>query len=361
MNPKSSDINKRLINHKKREYRQREDEASELIISSFGSFIGKNNQGITVKVAGKSVKKTSSRALGHITVVTRGVSISSDAIHYCMENRIPVDFFDHSGKCYASILSPVSVEQSLWQKQTEMSVESRSYLASRILYGKLKNQLYLIKYFHKYHKTGNTSLEECYNKTTKHLDELIKKIKNFHSESSDYNEKLIACEASGATFYWEYVRQLLVDDEVAFENRERHGATDLFNSMLNYGYALLYSRVWQAVLAAKLNPAIGVLHAYQPGKPTFVYDIIEIFRAQAVDRVIISLVQKSEPLGMDKKLLDEETRKLLVQNVLERINRYEKYRKNEIKFIDILRQQVREIAAYISGKEKTFKPYIAKW
>jgi CRISPR-associated endonuclease Cas1 len=357
----SKDQNKQLINQKKKEYRKKEAEASELVISSFGSFIGKNNQGITVKINGKSVKKTVSHALGHITVTSRAVSISSDAIHYCMENRIPVDFFDHSGKCYASILSPVSVEQSLWQKQTGMSLETKAYLASRILLGKLKNQLHLIKYFHKYHKRGNMTLEECYNKTTAHLDELIEKMKGFRQGNNNYSEQLIAYEASGATSYWEYIRHLLMDDGVEFENRERYGATDLFNCMLNYGYALLYSRVWQAVLAAKLNPSVGVLHAYQQGKPTFVYDVIEIFRAQAVDRVIIGLVQKSEPLKMDKNLLDEETRKLIVQNVLERMNRYEKYRKAEIKFIDILRQQLKEIASYIVGEKKTFKPYIAKW
>jgi CRISPR/Cas system-associated endonuclease Cas1 len=89
-------MNKRLINQKKREYRKKESESSELVISMYGSFIGKNQQGITVKVNGKSVRKSPSRALEHIIVTSRGVSISSDAIQYCMENRIPIDFFDHS-------------------------------------------------------------------------------------------------------------------------------------------------------------------------------------------------------------------------------------------------------------------------
>ena len=154
---------------------------------------------------------------------------------------------------------------------------------------------------------------------------------------------------------------LLHDDDVGFYKRERQGATDLVNSMLNYGYAILYARVWQAVLAQKLNPSVSVIHAPQPGKPTFVYDIVELFRAQAVDRVVFSLIQRGEPLKMNKNLMSEPTKKLLTQNILERLNRYEKYRGEEIQFNEIIRRQVREIAAFISGESKIYKPYIAKW
>ncbi len=133
------------------------------------------------------------------------------------------------------------------------------------------------------------------------------------------------------------------------------------NSMLNYGYAILYARVWQALLSAKLNPSISVFHARQPGKPTFVYDLIEIFRSQAVDRVVIGLIQKKEPLNMDKNLLDNETKKLLIQNILERLNRYEKFRTEEMKFAKIIQLQAKDIAEFITEQKKTFKPYIAKW
>ena len=34
------------------------------------------------------------------------------------------------------------------------------------------------------------------------------------------------------------------------------------------------------------NPYDSVIHARQSGKPTFVYDVVELFRAQAVDRVV---------------------------------------------------------------------------
>ena len=134
----------------------------------------------------------------------------------------------------------------------------------------------------------------------------------------------------------------------------------MVNSLLNYGYAILYARIWRAVLFRKLNPTESIIHAPQPGKPTFVYDIIELFRVQAVDRVVISLIQKKEPLSLHQGLLDEDTKKLLVQNLAERMNRYEEYRGKECRLCDIINLQVKEIADYIANRT-TYKPYIAKW
>jgi CRISPR-associated endonuclease Cas1 len=154
---------------------------------------------------------------------------------------------------------------------------------------------------------------------------------------------------------------LLHDDDVDFLKRERQGASDLMNSMLNYGYAILYARVWNVVLLQKLNPSMSVLHVPQAGKPTFVYDVVELFRSQAVDRVVISLIQKGEPLKMNKNMLNDSTKRLLIQNILERLNRYENYRGEEIQFLNIIERQVHEIAVFISGESKIFKPYLAKW
>lgn len=130
--------------------------------------------------------------------------------------------------------------------------------------------------------------------------------------------------------YWAYVKGLLEDDEVGFEGRVQQGAIDIVNMMLNYGYALLYSRVWRSLLGCGLNPYGSVIHARQPGKPTFVYDVVELFRAQAVDRVVFSLVQKNEPLKSENGLLVEETKKLLLQNMMERLQKRENYRGEKI-------------------------------
>ena len=170
-------------------------------------------------------------------------------------------------------------------------------------------------------------------------------------------QKLVGHEAQIAIHYWDYIRELMKDDDVGFERREHQGASDIVNSMLNYGYAILYTRVWQALLAAHLNPFDSLIHARQDGKPTLVYDMVEIFRSQVVDRVVISLVQNLE---VRNGLLTDQTRQLLVKSIMERLARYEKYQGEEIKMEQIIQKQAKQLAKAFDDID-AFKPYIAKW
>lgn len=351
--------NKKLIAKRKKQYRQKENENSELIISSYGTFIGVSNKGIVLKIMGKKHPLSTTANLQHITVLCDGVSISSNALSYCMQKHIGIDFFSATGKHTGSFLSMPFIHTSLWMKQAALPLEVRSRLAVNIITGKLRNQMNLVKYFHKYHKDTSEDLKQKYSEMLPRFKELLKEIKVLAGKD-DYAARLIYLEAKGAELYWGYIKELVKDDDVGFTSRVRHGATDLVNCLLNYGYAILYTRIWRAVLFRKLNPTESVIHVPQPGKPTFVYDVIELFRAQAVDRVVISLIQKKEPLGLRQGLLDNDTKKLLVQNLAERINRYEKYRGNECRLCDIINLQVKEIAEYIENGT-FYRPYIAKW
>ena len=352
--------NKKLIAQKKREYRKLETEGSELVISTPGCFIGKSGYGITVKLKNQLLHKKSTNALKHITVIGQGVTFSTNAMMHCVSHNIPVDFFDATGKHCASVLAPVSIDKLLWHKQASLPEEKSNQLAARIVLSKIKNQQNLIKYYHKYHKETEL-LRNIYPEIMLRMNRCVHQVKIAVIEKNNTPAFLMSCEAVAAVAYWDYVRLLISDDGVDFFKRERKGATDLMNSLLNYGYALLYARVWNAVLAQKLNPAIGVLHAPQPNKPVFVFDIVEMFRAQAVDRIVISLIQQGEPLHMNKNLLSDATKQLLIKNVLERFNRYEKYRSEQIRFIEVIHRQTKEIADFMTDEIKTFKPYIARW
>ena len=192
------------------------------------------------------------------------------------------------------------------------------------------------------------------------VDKFLEFKKTCDLQSSDFIQQLMGYESQTAISYWDYVRELLEDDEIDFEHREHKGAQDLFNSMLNYGYAILYAKVWQALLGAKLNPFDSFIHTRKDNKPTLVYDMVEIFRSQVVDRVAISLVQKGYDLDMKNQLLTDETRILLVKSIMERLARYEKYQGAETKMEVIIQKQASLLASAISGESK-FKPYIAKW
>lgn len=355
----TGNVNQKLIQSRKTEYRRRESENSELIVSSYGYYIGASANGLTVKKTGNKLPLPHAANIKHIVIMSDGVSISSNAVKYCIDRNIPIDFFDAKFNFVASLLSPKYIQTTLWIPQASMSTEKRMNLARKIITGKLKNQLNLIKYFHKYHHSV-TTFKERFEEIVHGLERLLETIKKFNPEEADkYQEKFMSIESSGAVLYWDYVRLLIADDNVGFETRNKKGATDLVNSLLNYGYSLLYPRIWQNLMRVKLNPYDGVVH-YQAGNPNLVFDVIELFRCQAVDRVVISLVQKGEPLKMKNGLLDDDTKTLLIKNIVERMNRYEKYRGKEMHFNDIIYEQAREIAEFIND-DRTYRPYIAKW
>ena len=356
----NSEQNRILINQRKREYRKMEAEASGLLVTKPGCFIGMTSRGVSIKDKGKLISNHQTGNLNNIIIIGNGISLSSNLISYCMKNKIPVDFFDQQGTHTGSLLAPKYIESTLWNAQSLLSIEQRHAFALAIILGKVKNQFGMLKYYHKYHKNHFPHL---FGKMET-MEANVKKFMDFKKQcvlnNKDFMQQLIGYESQIAISYWDYIRALLADDEIGFAQREHKGAQDLFNCMLNYGYAILYAKVWQALLGAKLNPFDSFIHVRRDNKPTLVYDMVEIFRSQVVDRVAISLVQKGYELKMKDQLLTDETRNLLVKSIMERLARYEKYQGVETKMEIIIQKQAMLLASAITGKNK-FKSYIAKW
>ena len=352
--------NRKIIQERKKEFRKLETETSGLLVNKPGTFIGLTTRGITATYKGKVIAQHHKDNLSQIIVTGQGVSMSSNLINYCLTNKIPIDFFDHQGTHIGSIINARFLQDTLWEKQNEVDEHIRNMIALSIITGKIKNQFSLIKYFHKYHKNHYPNLQVKMDA----LEEVVTLFKDWKKQTKqtpmDFKEKLLGYEAQIAIRYWDYIRELISDDEVGFEKRVHQGATDIVNSMLNYGYAILYVRVMQALLAAHLNPFNSVIHARQEGKPTLVYDMVEIFRSQVVDRVAISLIQKGQSLEVKNGLLTDKTRQLLVKSIMERLARYEKYQGKETKMEKIMLLQC-QLLAKAYEENTSFKPYVAKW
>lgn len=323
-------------------------------------FLGLTSRGITISQKGKVLAQHHPDNLSQIVITGQGVSMSSNLVSFCLSRKIPIDFFDGQGTHLGSIINSKYMQNTLWAKQAVADELLRNTIALGILEGKIKNQHALLKYFNKYHKSHYSQLQTKMEMMDKVAEDFKTWRKAAKPSDGDFIQKLLGHEAQVAVRYWDYIRELFSDDRVNFAQREHQGAKDLVNSMLNYGYAILYVRIWQALLAAHLNPFDSLIHAHREGKPTLVYDMIEIFRSQVVDRVVISMVQKGQELEVRNGLLTDKTRQLLVKSVMERLARYEKYQGQEMKMEQIILSQAKLLAKAFDGTDK-FKPYVAKW
>jgi group II intron reverse transcriptase/maturase/CRISPR-associated endonuclease Cas1 len=350
------------VRKKKRQYQKLESEGFELLINTPGVFIGKTKRGISIKERG--IKKCEAPLLNlkNISILSRGITISSNVVEYCMEKGIPIDFLGFDGKPYAKIYPFQSASASIGIAQLKAFENGKAQALARCFaLGKIRNQINLVKYYHKYRKEQDDDFTEIFTGKITSMESLAKEARNIHEKDIEIlRGKLFSIEGRASSCYWELVESIL-NDYVEFEGRIRGGVTDLVNSLLNYGYGILYSRIWEAILKAGLNPYISYLHKPQEGKPTLVFDLIEEFRQQAVDRAVFALITKGEKLKIEKRFLSDETRKKVAEKVLERINTVEVFRGEEMRLSQIMRQQAKAVAGFLEDKLTHYRPYIGKW
>jgi len=130
--------------------------------------------------------------------------------------------------------------------------------------------------------------------------------------------------------------------------------------MLNYGYGILYSQIWSAVLLAGLEPFAGFMHVDRPGKPSLVLDLIEEFRQPVVDRVVIAMFSKGYRVELEAGMLTAGTRKELAARILARLEVPENYGGKKHKLSTIIQRQARSIATFVRGEGK-YRPFTGGW
>lgn len=353
----SVSINKaKAIRSRKLEYRKIEAENAELVISGHGYFLGVTGQCVTLRKNGQPIK-VRSNAIRHITVIGHGIGISSNIIAFCRDKGISIDFFSMDGEHLSSLLSPSYMTMSLWNRQAELTLSERCLIARKLILFKLKNQRNFCQYLNKYHG-GKGKVNEFSSFLVK-IDSIIATVKTVMLTET-FSATLMSYEAHAAVEYWEYIRNVVEDSGVEFYSRVKRGAKDVVNSMLNFGYSILYPRIWQAVLRHGLNPYSGFIHRSE-GNANLVFDLIELFRCQAVDRVVVSMINKGEKCDVDTDgKLCEYTKASLTRHVLERLERYETYRGESRTLNNIIDLQVLDLSRFISDG-LPFRPYVAKW
>ncbi len=110
-------------------------------------------------------------------------------------------------------------------------------------------------------------------------------------------------EAQASKLYWKYF-----GDEMEFK-RHRYGKSP--NNMLNYGYAIVRAAVARAIVAAGLNPSIGVHHCNKYNAFCLADDLLEAFRG-FVDRRVLEIW--SELSGGEGEVeLDQEIKAKLLE------------------------------------------------
>jgi CRISPR-associated protein Cas1 len=335
----------------------------QVVVEEFGSFLGKESERLVIKEGRETLREVPLFRIQEIIVGRRGVTLSSDLLAEACRRGIRIAFLDPSGHPYALLTSPLlTATVASRRAQMEAYGDERSVTFSRaVVEGKLRNQSALIKYFGKYWKEREPSRFQALTECAKELDALRRKAKKVtgpHIEA--VRPELLGLEGAGGRTYWEAVRHLL-GPKVAFRGRQARGAKDPVNSLLNYGYGILYTQVWGALMNAGLEPFAGFLHVDRPGKPSLVLDLIEEFRQPVVDRAVFALLNQGFRAEMDSEgWLAPRTRQALAERVLRRLDTRETFEGRRWQLRSIIQRQARHLASFLRG-ERTYRPFKSRW
>lgn len=283
--------------------------------------------------------------------------ISTAAIVLAAECSIPILFFDAKGSVQARVwrsnfsgLPTVRYHQLLFAR----SPAGRQWVA-RCLTLKTEGQVAVLAYCRK-------RLSKDMPKVMEALKVLPEKNKQFMASEATDVTTLRSHEAGISRIYWQALAEAM-EDHASFQKRTRRPAKDVFNTVLNYGYGILYSLVETATFTAGLDPQIGILHAAEYNRPALVYDAIEPFRPW-VDRLVCDLIFRNEitPTHVDNRpegglWLNKEGKKILIPTFYAMMHQATRFNGKSIKRKDQIQHLLTALSKYLLEEFTPPDPY----
>jgi CRISPR-associated protein Cas1 len=335
-----------------------------LIADTFGTHIGKYSERLKITQAKETLAQAPLLHLKSVLVASRGVSVSADALEACAERGIPVFFVNNHGSAYATLYASGLTGTVLTRRAQLLAYyDQRGVLAAMAMAaGKIANQAATLKYLAKTRKESDPDLyHELHLCAGEVLDCLVYLERIESNCLDDVRAEIMAAEGQAAKRYWSAVGGMF-PEQYSWPGRVGRGATDPLNSLLNYGYGILYGLIEQAIILAGLDPYAGFLHADRSGKPSLVLDLIEEFRQVAVDRLVFGLANRSFTVEQDDHgLLSSETRRALAEKALAHVEVGVRYNGKRYPLRWVMQAQARELAAFLRGDRETYSAFKAAW
>lgn len=161
---------------------------------------------------------------------------------------------------------------------------------------------------------------------------------------------------------------LIINNEINFEKREKHPPTNPINALISFGNSLVYTTVLSEIYRTQLNPLISYLH--EPGERRFSLslDLAEIFKPLLTDRIIFSLLNKNQiqQKHFDKEVnycyLSDEGRKIFLKEYDEKLKTTIQHRalKKSVSYRHLIRLECYKLIKHILG-EKEYIPFKIWW
>lgn len=337
-----------------------------LVIDGYGKFLGIRDEQIVVREKGKVISSSSPSELRQVIISGSG-SLSTNAINKLVENNVDVLFIDYFGKVKARLSQPVLRTVETRRQQYKAYDDERGVLLSKqFVYAKLRNQMAVLGTLAKARKDYDKGSADILMKNRGEIGNNTKKILKIDGRCcEEVRGEIMGIEGYSATFYWSALSEIF-PRELNFKDRSGRFAKDGINAMLNYGYGVLFGDVMRGIHFSGLDPYAGFLHADRPGKPSMALDLMEEFRQQLVDKVVIKLITKGQVKPQDFEIhgnscrINDNLRRLLLRELLGKLESSITYQDKQLQWSNLILKQARSVAKYLRG-ESSYNGFYLRW
>ena len=329
-----------------------------LVIDGYAKSIHKKDNRIVIHEKNQIVDSIRASEINDITIIGKGY-LTFDALNLMAENNIKLIAINPRGQLTYTLESPDWRNVKLKKEQYRLS-ENRLGLeiSKELIMSKMKNQKATLTTLNK-----NRHLKSVYNNRQK-IEEIISQLNQLplNGDNETVRMKIMGLEGKASNEYWKGVKYF-VPKEINFKSRTKK-PSDLLNSMLNYGYAILASEITKSLLVNGLDPYCGLLHFDMDNRTSLTFDLIEPFRQQIVDKTVISLVNRKQVTldDIDKRnnTIKLEARKLIVEKILSKVYSTITYGDETVSYSDLIVKQSENLVNSLLYGEK-FKGFYLRW
>lgn len=264
-----------------------------------GNTLYVQTQGTYLRVASETVEAslpdgggTAHVPLQHLEsiAVFGNVLVSPFLVQRCADDGRPIVWFTRSGRYRGRLSSPAGGNVLLRQAQYRSLDDEvmSSNLAARFVAGKIQNARTLLQRAARDAEGGaNTVLRD----RARRLDRLLRSLPKKRTV-----DEVRGVEGAAGDAYWGAFPHLVKAKDAAFvfHKRTKRPPEDATNAVLSFLYAVLANDCASACERAGLDPQAGYLHTLRPGRPSLALDLMEEFRAQIVDRLVLKIVNRRQ-------------------------------------------------------------------
>lgn len=212
------------------------------------------------------------------------VTFNKKLLEFLSQKKIPVHFFNYF-EYYVGSYYPREYMNSglitLRQAEYYLNREWRLGLARAFVYGALANMLFNLRTYSSRGKELASRIAD--------LEKIIARLNEAQNSA-----ELMALEGQARQSYYQAFDVILANPDFSFEVRTRRPPANRLNALISFGNSLIYVTALSEIYRTHLDPRIGYLHETNQRSFTLNLDLAEIFKPLIVDRVIFSLINRSE-------------------------------------------------------------------